>query len=129
MKYLKYFFLVNDVGFILYWAITLLHIVPAEYLYNNYFDPMMVAWNWSFFPLDMLISFTGLTSIYLYKKKKPFWPRLSLISLVLTFCSGLMAISFWTLTRDFNLSFWVMNLFLMVYPLFFFKKIMLNPEG
>ena len=36
MKSLKYFFLFVDISFILYWAITAIHLIPAEYLYNDY---------------------------------------------------------------------------------------------
>ncbi|MHB8062285.1 MAG: DUF5360 family protein [Ruminiclostridium sp.] len=122
MKYLKPFFLITDIGFILYWTITAIHIIPAEYLFKDYFNPVVMVWNWSFLPLDLLISFTGLTSIYLYKKKNPIWSRLTLVSLVLTFCSGLMAIAFWAIKKDFDLIFWVMNLFPLIYPLFFIKS-------
>lgn len=122
MKTLKIFFLIVDIGFILYWVITFVHIIPKEMLFNDYSNEIVMAWNWSFFPLDIFISLSGLSSLYLYKKKQSNWEKLALISLVLTFCSGLQAISFWVIRRDYNLSFWVLNLFLLIYPLFFIPK-------
>lgn len=123
MKRLKVFLLITDIGFIIYWLITGLHLIPDSWAFKDYNNPILVAWNWSFFPLDMFISGTGLTSIYLYYKKKPFWKKLCLITLVLTFCSGLQAISFWALRMDFDISWWAVNLYLLIYPLFFIKSV------
>ncbi len=119
MNRLKYYFLVVDVGFILYWLITLLGVIPNEYLFKDYNNPILVAWNWSFLPLDLFISGSGLTSLYLWKRNIKSWKPLALISLVLTSCSGLQAIAFWVLRNDFDPSWWIPNLFLLVYPLFF----------
>jgi len=119
MRRLKPFFLVTDIGFILYWIITLLHLIPAEYLFQDYTNPILVSWNWSFLPLDLAISATGLLSLYLHEREDQRWQALALISLVLTFCSGLQAVSFWVLRSDFDLSWWIPNLYLLVYPLFF----------
>ncbi len=119
MNKLKYFFLVVDIGFIAYWLITLVGVIPNEYLFKDYENPILVAWNWSFLPLDLFISSTGLTSLWLWKKDNNNWKSLALISLVLTFCSGLQAIAFWTLRSDFDISWWIPNLFLLIYPLFF----------
>jgi len=119
MKKLKYFFWVVDIGFIIYWIITLLKVIPAKYLFKDYSNPILAAWNWSFLPLDLCISFTGIYSIYLYKEKIEKWKSMALVSLVLTSCSGLQAISFWVLRSDFDISWWLPNLFLLIYPLFF----------
>lgn len=123
MKGLKYYFLAVDIGFIFYWLITIFHMIPKEYLFNDYNNPIIMNWNWSFFPLDILISITGFSSIYIYKKNNYNWKKLAIISLTLTFVSGLQAISFWAIRGDFNFGFWILNGFLMVYPLFFFNKI------
>ncbi len=119
MNKLKYFFLVVDIGFIAYWLITLLGVIPNEYLFKDYENSILIAWNWSFLPLDLFISGTGLTSLWLWKKDNNNWKSLALISLVLTFSSGLQAIAFWALRSDFDISWWVPNLFLLIYPLFF----------
>lgn len=122
MKTLKYFFFLVDIGFIAYWLITYLEVLPTEYLYSDYKNPIMVDWNWSFFPLDICISLTGLTSYFLYRQQKIHWQKWALTSLVLTFTSGLQAIAFWAIRGDFDITWWGMNLFLMIYPLFYIPK-------
>ncbi|HEX9059763.1 MAG TPA: DUF5360 family protein [Clostridia bacterium] len=126
MKKLKVFLLINDIAFIAYWLVTLLHLIPQNLLFKDYNDPIMAAWNWSFFPLDMCVSFSGILSILLYKRKSPYWRSLCLVSLVLTFCSGLQAIAFWAFRFDFDLIWWSANLYLLIYPLFFIKSVVNN---
>ncbi len=123
MKKLKYYFWVVDIGFILYWLTTLLKIIPDEYLFKDYENPILIAWNWSFLPLDLCISFTGLFSLWLWKNSMEEWRSMALISLVLTFCSGLQAVAFWVLRADFDPNWWIPNLFLLIYPLFFIPKL------
>ncbi|MEM7530939.1 MAG: DUF5360 family protein [Chloroflexota bacterium] len=103
--------------------ITYFKLIPAEYLFHDYTNPILVAWNWSFLPLDLFISATGLTSVYFYQKGNEQWRQLALISLVLTFCSGLQAIAFWVIRLDFDPTWWIPNLFLLIYPLFFIPRI------
>lgn len=124
MKLLKPFFIVTDFGFIAYWLITLLHFIPNDLLFKDYNDSISVSWNWSFFPLDMFISATGILSIFYYAKNKSLWKSLCMVSLVLTFCSGLQAISFWVLRRDFDVTWWIPNLYLLIYPVFFIIKLL-----
>ncbi|MEW4227642.1 YvaD family protein [Priestia megaterium] len=121
MKYLKPFFLVTDIGFIVYWIVTYFEWIPKSAAFKDYDNPIVIAWNWSFFPLDILISFTGLFSLYLYRLHRESWKGYALISLVLTFCSGLQAIAYWAFIKDFDFTWWAFNLYLMVYPLFFIK--------
>ncbi|MFC4402200.1 YvaD family protein [Gracilibacillus xinjiangensis] len=128
MKTLKPFFLVTDIGFIIYWLVTYFHWIPKSWAFKDYDNEMIIAWNWSFFPLDIFISVTGLFSLYLYKRNKESWKSLALISLVLTFCSGLQAISFWAFSRDFDIMWWSVNLYLLIYPLFFIHKFILKKE-
>jgi hypothetical protein len=113
-----------DIGFIAYWLITFFKLIPAEYLYNDYSNPLLVDWNWSFFPLDIAVSITGLTSLRLQKQQKSAWRNWALVSLAFTFCSGLQAISFWVLRADFDPTWWIPNLFLMIYPLFFIGNLL-----
>lgn len=124
MKYLKPFFLVTDIGFIIYWIVTFFNLIPKSWAFKDYDNSIIIAWNWSFFPLDILISITGLSSLYLYNKNKEVWKTFALISLILTFCSGLQAIAFWVYSHDYDITWWVMNLYLMIYPLFFLKMFM-----
>ncbi|MBL4790363.1 MAG: DUF5360 family protein [Kordiimonadaceae bacterium] len=119
-------FAVVDVGFIAYWLISLFDLVPAEYLYSNYQVPTIVDWNWSFLPLDLLISVTGLSSIALFRRGYQEWQSIALISLILTIASGLQAISFWAIRMEFDVIWWGFNLFLMVYPLAFVANLIGN---
>lgn len=116
---LKGYMWATDIGFIVYWLITASHLIPAEYLYQDYENELLVAWNWSFVPLDLAISATGLWSLSLYRRRNPAWPALAALSLALTSCSGLQAISFWAIRGDFDPLWWGPNLFLLIYPLFF----------
>ncbi|MEK4116553.1 YvaD family protein [Paenibacillus sp. FSL W8-0919] len=120
---LKSLMLATDIGFILYWLLIGFSLIPKEYLYQDYDNPLLVAWNLSFLPLDLLISGTGLWSMYLYRKGHIKWRPWCLVSLVLTFCSGLQAIAFWSIRLDFDLFWWLPNLFLMLYPLFFLPRL------
>lgn len=120
---LKVFFLITDIGFILYWMITFLHIIPDEYLFKDYNSPLLVSWNWSFLPLDLCISFTGILALLLHLKGNRQWRLIAIISLVLTSCSGLQAISFWLVRLDFDLIWWLPNLYLLLYPLFFLPRL------
>lgn len=123
---LKSLMLGTDIGFIIYWLLSFLSLIPKEYLYQDYDNELLVAWNLSFVPLDILISWTGIWSVYLYRNGNPKWRPLCLISLVLTFCSGLQAIAFWSIRLDVDLLWWLPNLFLMIYPLFFLPRLLRN---
>jgi Family of unknown function (DUF5360) len=117
------FFLVADIGFIVYWLLSALALIPPDYAFNDYKNPIMTAWNWSFLPLDLAISATGLSAVYLHHKKNNLWKSLALISLAFTITSGLNAIAFWVIRGDFDLTWWLPNLYLLLYPLFFIPKL------
>lgn len=129
MKYLKPIFLIVDIGFITYWLITALHLIPQEYLYNDYTNPILVHWNWSFFPLDIFVSITGLYSIYLRSKGVSHWMFFALVSLILTSVSGLQAIAYWSFAGEFDITWWLPNIFLLLYPIYFIvaiSKVIMN---
>ena len=46
-------FFIVDIAFIIYWAITYLHLLPPAFLYKDYTNSILVDWNWSFFPIDL----------------------------------------------------------------------------
>jgi len=127
-RFLRPLFLIVDLGFIAYWAITLAGVIPDEYLFKDYDNPILSAWNWSFLPLDLAISATGLTALRRAKRGRR-WRGLALVSLVLTSCAGLMAVSFWTLRADFDPAWWLPNLFLLIYPLWFLRGSALSRDG
>lgn len=124
IRVLMVLFLITDVGFILYWGITALKLIPPEYLYQDYTNPILVGWNWSFMAIDIFISITGLYSYFLLKRGQGAWIGVSIISLILTFSSGLMAISFWSIRLDFDPMWWIPNLFLLIYPMFFIPRLL-----
>ena len=113
---------VTDFGMLIYWAITAamalgIAAIPSEWLFKDYYDARVVAWNWSFFPLDILLSLTGLWALHLERHKQREWRIWSAVSMTLTVCAGLMAISYWSILGDFDLAWWAPNLFLMLWPL------------
>ena len=119
---------ITDVGMLLYWVATILMAlkllnIPPDWLFNDYEDPLVVAWNWSFFPIDLAFSLTGLKALQLEKRNDNSWRMWAVISLTLTVCAGLMAISYWVLVKDFALSWWIPNLFLMLWPIPFIIKL------
>ena len=122
------FLLLTDIGFLLYWSVSLLvlvgiNVVPKEYLFNDYENPIVQAWNWSFFPIDILLSVCGLLGLRLYAAGHGAGFPLLTFSLALTFCAGLMAIAYWTLRLEFDPLWWIPNLLLMAWPCIFLPKL------
>ncbi|MBF6219486.1 DUF5360 family protein [Nocardia abscessus] len=105
--------LITDVGFLLYWTIAFAQVIPPEWAYKDYTDPILSDWNYSFVVLDLAASVTGLASLC----RTPGWRTLMTVSLTLTSVAGLQAIAFWTLRGDFSLLWWVPNLFLLLFPI------------
>ncbi len=112
----------TDIGMLTYWAVTALMALglltlPPEWLFKDYDDPRVVAWNWSFLPIDLAFSLSGLWALHRERTGAEDWKIWATVSLTLTFCAGIMAISYWTLTGDFDPSWWIPNLFLTLWPL------------
>ena len=110
-------FWITDLGFIAYWLTVFSGWLPPEWAYKEHDLPVMVAWNVSFAPLDLLASLSGLLALHLVRRKDDRARLLLPISLSLTFTAGLLALSFWTLRRDFELGWWLPNLYLTLWPL------------
>ena len=128
---LKIVLIVTDSSFIHYWGLTGsmafgLVTVPPEWLFSDYTDPNIVAWNWSFMPLDLLASPTGLIALRASQLGK-IWRDETLISLALTFCAGFTALSFWIFQGSFDAGWWAPNLFLMLWPLFMLPQVLTKP--
>jgi len=118
MNKTKILLTLTEVGMILYWLLAFLLLfkivhIPPEYMYSDYLNPVIIAWNWSFFPIDIIFAITGLVGRFgtINKQHKTL---LSVISLSLMFCAGLMAISFWAINRDFHPVWWGLNLWLIM---------------
>jgi hypothetical protein len=129
MARLRILFLLVDIGFLAYWSLAWLHLFPRNYLFKDYDNPILDAWNFSFLPLDLVVSATGLGSIVCQTRGQTIWQPLAFMSLTLTFCSGLQAIAFWWLRSDFDPLWWAPNLFLIVYPLFFIAPMLREGKG
>jgi hypothetical protein len=115
---------VTDVGFLAYWCLSALFAaglvnVPAEWLFADYHDARVIAWNWSFLPLDVAFSIIGLTAIRRYRKGDASWRHLAIISLVLSSTAGGMAVSYWALLGAYEPIWLEINLALFAWPLFF----------
>ena len=118
MKPTKLLLTITEGGMILYWvfaasvALGLIYVAP-EYMYSDYENPTVVAWNWSFLPIDVIFAVTGLYGRY-GNIRSARQSMLSTFSLSLMFCAGLMAISFWAVVGSFDSFWWGMNLWLML---------------
>jgi hypothetical protein len=123
-KRLKTLLLITDILFLTYWAASLLHLLgvfqmPPSMMYADFDQPRVLAWNWSFLPLDVLFSITGIAAVRLSTAGDPRWRPMAMISLCLTFVAGLMAIGYWTILGEFDPAWYLPNLALAVWPLFF----------
>ena len=118
---------ITDVAMLLYWALTALAALgavalPPAALYKDYHDLVLVAWNWSFMPLDLAFAASGLASVARARRGGE-WRGLAIVSLSLTMCAGGMALAFWTLRHDFDLGWWLPNLVLLLGPLVWLPKL------
>lgn len=116
--------LVTDLAMLTYWGVTAafaLGVVslPPAWLFSDYADPVVTVWNWSFLPLDVVFSLTGLAAAHRFRKGRPGWRLLTVISLCLTWCAGIMALSFWALRCSFDPLWWGLNAALVLWPLGF----------
>ena len=121
----RLYFLFIGIGLVLYWACAALHLFPPAYLFKDYDDSVIQAWNWSFLPLAMLIVASGWGAVMCeVRGNAGAAARLTLVSLSLTFCAGLQSLAFWTLRGDFEMSWWAPNLFFMASAAYY----LLRPE-
>lgn len=112
----KALLLVVDALLVLYWVAVAFDAIPPESAFRDYQDPMMQAWNWSFFPLDLAAAALGFAGVHLIRRGHRLGTLVLTIGLTLTFCAGFMALSFWSYYGDFSVSWWIPNIALMVVP-------------
>lgn len=115
---------VTDIAFLTYWSVAALAQlgvveVPPEWMYADYDQPRVVAWNWSFFPLDIAFSIFGLRSVAAARAGDARWRPYALVSLVLTMTAGGMAVTYWALLGEIDPFWFLSNLALVIWPLFF----------
>ncbi len=113
---MKWLLTATEVGMLAYWILAgamaggILSL-PPEWMYSDYQNPLVVAWNWSFFPIDVLFAVTGLAARFLPMAADRAH-SLSLVSLTLMVCAGLMAVSFWAIRGEYDPFWWGVNLWL-----------------
>ena len=120
---------VTDVAFILYWTLAALSqagllYIPPDWMYANYEQPDVIAWNWSFLPMDLAFSYFGLKAVGAARREDPAWRASAIVSLTLTMAAGGMAVSYWALLLEFDPSWFFANLALVIWPLFFMPRLM-----
>lgn len=107
---------ITELLMLIYWILAtalVLDIIDVDpaLMYSDHENPLVVAWNWSFFPIDVAFASIGLYAKYgdvEYNRKF----KLEVTAAALMVCAGLMAISYWVITGDFSPTWWAMNLWL-----------------
>lgn len=121
---LRWTLLVIDIAFLAYWTFSALVLfgalkVAPSMMYADYDEPSVVAWNWSFLPIDLAFSLTGLSAVVLSKRGNAAWIALAIISMTLTSAAGAMAVTYWTLMGQFDPAWFLPNLAIFLLPFFF----------
>ncbi len=119
----------TDIAFLLYWLLAGLSTagivsLPPEWMYANHDQPDVIAWNWSFFPMDLAFSYFGLRAVAAARQGREIWRPYAIVSLTLTMAAGGMAVSYWVLMKEFNPSWFFANLALVIWPLFFMPRLL-----
>ncbi len=126
-KSLQIALLTTDLGFLVYCSLSALvqagviHVSPS-WMYAHYEEPSVIAWNWSFLPLDLVFSLTGLAAVTAARRGSRLWRPLALLSLAFTMAAGGMAVAYWTLLHEFEPAWFLPNLALMLWPLAFLRS-------
>ena len=105
-----------DAGLLLYWAAVFLNLIPDHLRFKDYSNQVIQAWNWSFFPLDVAAALTVFLGAHLTRVGTRIGDLVLTVGLMLTFCAGFMAISFWSCYCDFDPLGWGDNALLMIFP-------------
>lgn len=117
-------FTITDLLFLLYWSVSgleqlgMIHI-PGAWMYAHFDQPRVIAWNWSFLPVDLAFSVLGLSAVAAARRGQAVWRPLALLSLAFTMVAGGMAVSYWAILREFDPAWFLPNLVLVIWPLFF----------
>ena len=115
---LKFATTITELAMLFYWILagalaSNLILIDPSLMYSDYKNPLVVAWNWSFFPIDVAFAIIGLTARFGVQAGHLRF-KLEVIAGVLMLCAGLMAVSYWTITGDFDPTWWGMNVWLII---------------
>jgi hypothetical protein len=119
---------ITDLLFLTYWSVSALDAiglisVPPDLLYAGHDEPRVVAWNWSFFPLDLAFSILGLSAVRAARSGRAIWRPLALMSLICTMIAGGMAVAYWGLLGEFDPAWFLPNLALLIWPMAFVPEL------
>ncbi len=131
---LAFALVLTDIAFLLYWGSSLLILsglihVPRDWMYEGFDQPRVMAWNWSFLPVDLAFSATGLYAVRAARRGDDTWRPVALLSLTLTTVAGAMAIGYWALLGQFEPSWFLPNLLLFVWPMPFIVRLICDLGG
>jgi hypothetical protein len=123
----------TELGMVAYWVLAGAMVldwvrVDPSLMYSNYENPLVVAWNWSFFPIDIAFAAIGLMARF-GSQHGLLRLKMETTAAVLMLCAGLMALSYWTMTGEFSLTWWGMNLWLVLLGLFNLISARPDPEA
>ena len=126
---LRRFIGIVDSAMVVYWAVSLaaclgLINLPAASMYAGYGTAHTDAWNWSFAPLDLTFALVGFVALYKARGRSPAWRGYAILSLALTMCAGGMAVAYWALLMEFDASWWLPNLVLLLFPLIWLPRLL-----
>lgn len=115
---LKLITTITEILMVLYWVLAAALVmdfirIDPSLMYSDYENPLVVAWNWSFFPIDIAFASMGLFAKYGGATGGRKF-KLEISAATLMTCAGLMAISYWIFSGDFNLTWWAVNIWLIL---------------
>lgn len=125
---LRWSILVTDLAFLAYWSVSLAALcgiigLPPELMYRGYDQPRVIAWNWSFLPLDLGFSFAGLAAVAAARRGHRSWRSLAIISLCFTMAAGGLAVTYWSILQEYDPAWFLPNLAILLWPLFFLPRL------
>ncbi|ADD44883.1 DUF5360 family protein [Stackebrandtia nassauensis] len=120
--WIKRSMLATDLGFVAYWTATAIAAIPP------YPRQILIDWNWSYLVLDLLASLSGLAALLALRRGVAHARTLMVVSLALTHAAGLTALNFWVLRGEFDLMWWIPNLWLALFPIAAIGRLMRSPR-
>jgi hypothetical protein len=86
-------------------------------------QPQVVAWNWSFLPIDLAFSILGISAVVASRQECALWRPLALLSLAFTIAAGAMAVGYWLILQQLDPGWLIPNLALVIWPIFFLPRL------